>query len=208
VTFLFDSLSLLGAPGNNQSRNMQSKFPPVLFSSLLSLLPVPYLLFIFLLLRSYSSDTHFYLYLFFSFSLSLSLSLFFRGYKLTILFICISVHPRPQPRPKGERALNAMELHLIGHNRIDDFLSGGPGSACRPSRCLVWRRGHRGRSVSRGSRAGAGRPASWCVAAGPSRSRMDSTPHLFDAGALRRIPPRSGSQGFGPVGGLAMREAV
>ena len=111
------------------------------------------------------------------------------------------------PRPSAGKAINVTELHHHWTQRIDDFLSGGPGSACRPSRCLVWRRGHRGRSVSRGSRAGAGRPASWCVAAGPSRSRMASTLHLFDAGALRRIPPRSGSQGFGPVGGLAMLAA-
>ena len=99
----------------------------------------------------------------------------------------------------------AVWSHGAQTQRIDELLSGGPGSAGRPiARCLVWRRGHRGRSVSRASRAGAGRPASLCVAAGPSRSRMASTLH---AGALRRIPPRSCSRGFGPVGGLAMLAA-
>jgi hypothetical protein len=36
----------------------------------------------------------------------------------------------------------------------------GPGSAGRPSRCFIWRRGHRSRSASRASRAGPLRPAS------------------------------------------------
>jgi hypothetical protein len=54
-------------------------------------------------------------------------------------------------------------FHLIGHNRIDDFLSGGPGSACRPSRCLVWRRGHRGRPTAAGPVQVLGGPASWLL---------------------------------------------
>jgi hypothetical protein len=90
-------------------------------------------------------------------------------YLIYLLFLFRLVTPRPR---KG-KAINVTELHHHWTQRIDDFLSGGPGSACRPSRCLVWRRGHRGRSVSHGSRAGARWPCVLvcCSGTAPIRER-------------------------------------